>query len=164
METSWISIPNHANYSINIQGQVKNNTTGKLISVAVGKIGYYKVNLWSKNKYKTLYIHRILADIFLPKLNGKTFINHIDGNKLNNNLSNLEWCNAKHNSIEAIRIGLVPLGEKRKGSKLSNEDALTIYNLVHSGISRAVLSKMFGISKTQISQIKNKREWKHIHD
>ena len=66
----------------------------------LGKNGYYSVGLWKNNKEKRFSVHRLVALHFIPNPNNKPQVNHIDGNKLNNNASNLEWTtpseNAKH--------------------------------------------------------------------
>ena len=80
----------------------------KILKFKPKKNGYFVVTLRHKNiiKYKT--IHRIVAETFLPNPNNYPVVNHIDGNKINNNVSNLEWCTYKHNNQEAIRLGLTP--------------------------------------------------------
>jgi hypothetical protein len=64
--------------------------------------GYFTVSINSKNKC----LHRVLAECFLPKIDGKNCVNHKDGNKKNNELSNLEWCNPQENSRHAWDNGL----------------------------------------------------------
>ena len=59
-----------------------------------------------KINYKNMNIHRLVAKAFLENPNNYPVVNHIDGNKWNNNVNNLEWCTYKHNTNEAVRIGL----------------------------------------------------------
>lgn len=66
--------------------------------------GYRCVTLGRNN---ARMIHRIVAETFLPKLNDKNQVNHKDGNKLNNNLNNLEWCTQSENTIHAYKLGLI---------------------------------------------------------
>ena len=61
-----------------------------------------------KIKEQLIYLHRLLAICYLPNPNNYPIINHIDGDKRNNNLANLEWCTSAHNAQHAVRIGLVP--------------------------------------------------------
>lgn len=68
--------------------------------------GYICVGLWEGGKCKQRMLHRLVAEAFLPNLNNLPFVNHIDGNKRNNIVSNLEWCTAKENAQHAIRTGL----------------------------------------------------------
>jgi hypothetical protein len=76
---------------------------GRILKGWVQNTGYLTVSLKNK-KYS---VHRIIALTFLQKEKGKNIVNHIDGNKLNNNINNLEWCNYKHNFDEALRLNLI---------------------------------------------------------
>lgn len=69
-------------------------------------IGYFIVTLVNESERKNQFIHRLLAQYFLPNPNNKPQINHIDGNKQNNCLSNLEWVTAKENAQHAVQTGL----------------------------------------------------------
>jgi len=91
-------------YSIDEHGILLNLKTGKRITGTVATNGYRVVNLYDRSSKKDIqkYIHRLVCETFHgspPK--GKKFVNHKDGNKLNNHYLNLEWCNAKHNAIHA---------------------------------------------------------------
>ena len=101
-------------YQIDETGQVKRVDSGRVLKVAVGKNGYPVVSLWKNNKGQMKYIHRMLGEAFLPNddpLN-KTTINHIDGNKTNNDLSNLEWATPSENLKHAYDTGLKVVTEK----------------------------------------------------
>lgn len=76
--------------------------------------GYMIVTLCDgKGKRQNKRVHRLLMETFIPNPNNYPHINHIDGNKLNNSLDNLEWCSVKHNTQHAIQLGLMkPTGEK----------------------------------------------------
>ena len=76
---------------------------------------YLCVNLTNKGVGKNYKIHRLVALHFLPFVEGKTEVNHIDGNVLNNKLDNLEWCNRSENQKHAYNTGLQKI---RKGSEL----------------------------------------------
>ncbi len=79
---------------------------------SLATIGYRHVNLYKDGKYKTLYVHRILAETFLPNPNNYKYINHLDGNKDNNLLDNLEWCTQQENIRHAFKINLIPCRKK----------------------------------------------------
>jgi len=65
--------------------------------------GYMRVDLDNK---KMLAVHRLVAKAFIPNLEGKPQVNHIDGDKINNNVENLEWCTNQENQLHAVRMGL----------------------------------------------------------
>ena len=79
---------------------------GKILKQVINTKGYYYVNLSKKSKVQNIRVHRLVALVFLDNPNSYRCINHIDGNKLNNNVANLEWCTYSHNLKEAYRIGL----------------------------------------------------------
>lgn len=97
----------------------------KVLKPIIGKSGYKSV-IFSINGIRKQYdIHRLLAQYFIANENNKPDINHIDGNKLNNNLENLEWVTKSENNKHALRLGLriMPKGTnhyKHKNYKYSN--------------------------------------------
>ena len=76
------------------------------------KTGYYAVGLWKDNKQYLATIHSLLAETFIPNPNKYRCINHIDGNKENNSLENLEWCSNSHNVQHAYDTGLAKTNKK----------------------------------------------------
>ena len=84
-------------YEVSNYGRVRNKKTKKFITQHDNGKGYLFVTLWKNNKGKREYVHRLVAEIFLPKVEGKDLVNHIDGNTHNFNVKNLEWVNAKEN-------------------------------------------------------------------
>lgn len=78
-----------------------------------GKTGYMRVYMRqvSTNKRKDRYIHRLVAEYFLPPVEGKTHVNHIDSDRSNNHVDNLEWCNQKENNKHAMDYGYMTRDE-----------------------------------------------------
>lgn len=95
-------------YAISNLGNIKNIKTSKILKPEITNKGYKKVNLSINGKRQKFYIHRLVAMMFLENDNPdvKNNVNHKDGNKLNNNADNLEWCSSSDNQIHAIRTGL----------------------------------------------------------
>lgn len=101
----WKDIPNYKGYQVSNLGNVKNVNTEKILKGGI-KRGYREVILIKDNKRKYKLVHRLVAETFIPNMNDYPQVNHIDGNKLNNNISNLEWCTRSENMKHAYKIGL----------------------------------------------------------
>ena len=96
-------------YEISSYGRVKSfkvYQSGKILKPSPDLNGYLRLSLAKEGKNKYVNVHRLVAEAFLPRISGKTCVNHIDGNKANNRLDNLEWCTYSENIKHAIRTGL----------------------------------------------------------
>lgn len=108
-----------------------NNTRiskGKILKQIIKKTGYSQVVLYKNNIRKYISTHRIVAQAFIPNPNNKSCVNHIDGNKLNNNISNLEWCTHIENMNHAWQNGLV-VGKKVLMESLNNIPLLCFFSV-----------------------------------
>lgn len=79
----------------------------KIRKQIISKTGYYTCMLYKNGNKKLLKVHRLIAQAFIPNPNNYPIINHINGNKLDNNILNLEWCDYSHNNKEAHRLDLI---------------------------------------------------------
>lgn len=121
-------------YLISDNGQVYSNAKGKTmypLKTFTKPDGYLAVSLWNDsvmgNKIrKTLLVHRIVAETFIPNIDNKPTVNHIDGNKTNNNVSNLEWATPHEQEVHSFALGL---NYARKGEE-ANRAELT-WDIVH---------------------------------
>ena len=84
-------------YAITRDGKVWSYKSNKFLKHMLDKEGYHKVNLYKDKKMKTFRIHRLVAQAFIPNPKGLPQVNHIDEDKSNNYVENLEWCDAKYN-------------------------------------------------------------------
>lgn len=78
--------------------------SGKQLKFAKNQSGYMFFNFWLNGKRKTHVVHRAILKSFSPEPEGSPVVNHIDGNKENNSLDNLEWCSYSQNTNHAIKI------------------------------------------------------------
>ena len=130
------------------------------------KRGYYVVNL-NKNSIKTYpTVHRLVMLNFNPNDNSDIMqINHIDGNKLNNHIDNLEWCTAKENTIHAYNNGLAKFkdqdGIKNTSSKLTIEQVNEIRkNGKYDSYEN--ISKQYNVSRSTIENVLKNKTYKDI--
>ena len=123
-------------YYISDDGKVYSKISNKILSTCLDKYGYEKVRLISIDDKRHLYsVHRLVLENFNPIDNMNNLqVNHIDGNKLNNNLNNLEWVTGKENTLHAHKLGLCKpqYGEYNPCSKLKEYQVKEIIELLLS--------------------------------
>lgn len=101
-----IEIKDYPNYLVNRNGKVFSKKNNKFLSPNIHKTGYTKIVLCKDAKTKTFLVHRLVADAYLENRENKKTVNHINGIKTDNRLSNLEWANHSENIKHAFLIGL----------------------------------------------------------
>jgi hypothetical protein len=102
----WKDIPNYDNYEISNLANVRNKKTKYLFQSKSPKQRYIQISLSKNNKIKSYALHRLVAEVFVPNPENKLYVNHIDGNKRNNNADNLEWVTQTENMNHASSTGL----------------------------------------------------------
>lgn len=85
-------------YEVSSWGRVKNSRTGRVLKAGKDIYGYLFVNVYKNGKRTNYKVHRLVAQAFIPNPQNKPQVNHIDENKENNYVENLEWCTAKENN------------------------------------------------------------------
>lgn len=104
----WKEIPDYENiYSISDLGNVKSTYSNKILKPSSDRYGYVRFSATKNKKQKTLRIHRLVAELFIPNPLNLPQVNHIDGNKLNCAKSNLEWTTDSDNKLHAYANGLM---------------------------------------------------------
>jgi hypothetical protein len=165
MSAEWRDVAGYEGlYQVSSDGRVKSRK--KILSVRYNKLGYPVVVLWkSGEKPKNKLTHRLVAEAFIDHLEGKPHVNHIDGNKANNCVENLEWCTASENAIHAYQYGLTP---SRKGTgcgraKLDDDKVREIRKLLsNTELTQHQIATMFGVSRTSVAEIKTGVRWSHV--
>ena len=132
-------------YEVSDKGRVKGLKRNRILKNIVDSLGYVRVSLCKENKPKAHKIHRLVAEHFLKPSEYK-IVNHIDGNKENNSVENLEWCNASQNRKHACDTGLAA---KEEGRLIMCNETKEVYKGVMSA------ARHIGISHTMISSILN---------
>jgi len=128
MDEIWLPIADDENYEVSNYGNVRSikkviisefkNRFGNVVKrtatyksrlkkISVGSAGYYQTSIYVNSSIKkTVNVHRLVAEAFIPNPENKATVNHKDGNKANNNVFNLEWSTQKENNEHAFRTGL----------------------------------------------------------
>lgn len=127
----------------------------KILKAAADKDGYFRVVLQKNGEKKNKIAHRLVAQAFIPNPDNKPQINHIDGNKQNNRLSNLEWCTLAENRIHAFNTGLqfVHKGEKNHLSKSVKQLDKDTNKLIRMFGSTREAERETGINHSHISKV-----------
>lgn len=152
-------------YYINKKGELYTDDGKKRMKDCI-KNGYVKNSLILKdNTSKSFFRHRLVMLCFQPNSNAEQLqVNHKDGNKLNNSLENLEWCTNQENRIHAVQIGLAASlkGEENPASKLLEAQVIDIIHDLLDHIPYSQICKKYNCSKSTISAIKNKKNWRYL--
>lgn len=136
----------------------------RILKQAVNHNHYMQVMLCIDCKRINYVVHRLVAEAFIPNEENKPYVNHIDLNRSNNVVTNLEWCTQKENLQHAVRMGVSPKGERNSQAKLTREQVLEILKLSDTGIRSEKLGYMFGVSGRQVRNILNNIKWKHVKE
>ena len=138
----------------------------RIINPYRDKKGYLVYRLKCDNgKIKRYFAHRLVAIHFISNPENKPEVNHIDGNKENNCVNNLEWVTTRENINHAVENSLRGdfKGESNGYSKLTDGDVIKIKTmLLNNNLKQAEIAKIFNVSPSTISLIKRGKIWTHI--
>lgn len=144
---TFVKIDGFENYEVSNLGKVRNIKSGIMLKPKLNKNGYLRHCLSENNKQKFLYLHRIIATAFIDNPEKKPCVNHIDENKTNNDLSNLEWCSVRENNIHGTRIKRAAEKRSKKVIQLDlNDNVLNIFESMtqaeqETGVDASSISK-----------------------
>ncbi len=152
-------------YEVSTCGRIRSipraTTKGGILKPAIQPSGYCTVSLSKPGaKHATALVHRLVASAFLLNPEGYREVNHLDGNKQNNMLSNLEWTDHLGNSLHAFKLGLTnQTGSRNNAAKLTEVLAEEIRR---SPTRTRQLAKKYGVSDSTIRNIRRGAQWKHL--
>lgn len=163
-------------YQVSNMGQVRSldrfddrgrHLKGRVLAQSINTSGYLSFNPSIDGKANLKYTHRFVALAFIPNPDNLPQVNHMDGNKHNNHVSNLEWVTQKENINHAWDNGLIKnhSGENHALSKLTEDDVRFIrkhYNPDTTDFNQQALAEKFGVKKPTISKIVHRKTWKHV--
>lgn len=169
----WIDILGYENiYKISNLGRVKSLsrklntfrgyriTNERIMKPRKDKEGYLLVNLRLENVMTTFKIHRLVAIAFIPNPNNKPEVNHNDGDKTNNEYTNLIWSTSKENCHHKLQH----IKSTHKRFKLKANDVIFIrdFYIKNTNVSKQNLANLFNIKKSTLDNLLKNRIWKHV--
>ena len=162
----WKKCNINDNYIVSDDGFVKSIKTNKILKQKLDKDNYLSVNLsmGKRGTARQIFVHRLVAEAFIPNPENKSLVLHIDGNPVNNCVSNLKWVTPKENVKHSIKIGLKENdhGSLSCNSKLSPNEisyCRKMYQPRSKLYGCGALAKRFGVSKSTMSYILNNKTY-----
>ena len=153
----WKAVSGHSKYLVSNIGRIR-DPHGRINTPVKHRQGYLRVSVDGKD----LLVHRLVADTFLPNPEHKATVNHINANKADNRVENLEWATQSENNQHAVRLNLRPYTKKMwdratEGYKVSKRQVTSIKELYKSGVTQSELAEVFHISRAQVCRIVNNK-------
>lgn len=141
-------------YYVTSQGDVVNAKGNTLAYTVNKKTGYKTVSLWKNNKGSSKTIHRLVALTYLPNPNNLPEVNHIDGNKLNNQVNNLEWVTRSENMIHAYATGLAKQSKQTRRLDAPTYESLLERFLLGESMTALATEHSAGLARVTINMRK----------
>lgn len=154
-------------YTINSHGEVRHIFTNKVKSFHKNQSGYLMVNIYYNHKWHLVGVHRLVALTFIPNPYNKLEVNHIDGNKLNNDVTNLEWVTHQENVIHAVKTGLNPIrtGFNAAHNKYTIDQITNVINLLKIDASNmSKISRNTGVPIDTVFLIKIGKRYRDLSE
>ena len=149
-------------YSITTDGQIYSVRANRFLKPQMDKYGYLTTGLSKDGKRKFFLVHRLVATTYLPNIDNLPEVNHIDGDKANNKLENLEWCTPSDNLKHAFASGAkCNKGTNNPTSKLDEEKVREIRILLKIRNVKEI-SNIYGVVPGAIYNIKSGKSWNHV--
>lgn len=169
MSVSWKDIEGYeGRYQVSDTGLVRSLLHGepRVLKNTKTHQGYQRVGLaYGRSKQKKALVHRLVAKAFIPNRQTKPYVNHINGNKKNNQVSNLEWCTQSENVQHSYDTGLQVFvrGNEHFNSKLTENKVREIRKLWDTGLYlQKEIGIKFGVNQQTISRAIRGDCWGHV--
>lgn len=162
MNEIWKPVVGYEGYEVSNLGRVRSFKHGRerIMKLTSNGRGYMQLELCRNGEIKHHTVHRLVAQAFIPNPENKRDVNHIDGNKLNNHIENLEWATPHENNLHAYKTGLTPHGEDTYNAAFTNEQVEFIRSNP-GNLTGKQLAEMFGVGQTAISSIQRGKTYKN---
>ena len=176
----WKDIPNYeGSYQVSDMGRVRSvdrivtdkdgrvrKFKGRVLKLGVNISGYEYLTLSNGGRCNAKTVHRLVLGTFKPHVNMEHLeVNHMDGNKLNNHLTNLEWVTRLDNMLHAHGTGLINIkGERNPNAKFSKVDILEILERLDTGESQRDIALDYAVGCTTISNINAGYTWREVRE
>lgn len=153
------------NYSVNEEGKVKNDITDKELSPRVQQ-GYKHVTIYINKKPKSCRVHRLVATAFIPNIENKPYVNHLNGIRNDNRVENLEWVTPSENTQHAVDTGFFkPTREKQVVQYNLNGDKIAIYRSISDAARKTNSSVEKIVNCCQFTRkTHNEYQWRYKED
>lgn len=153
----WRNVENHPNYRISSEGRVKNKVTGKVLKGKIDTYGYPQVVLCENGVKQPALIHRLVAKAFVDGYDDDLQVNHIDGDKRNNNVENLEWVTRSENVCHAYSHGLM----RRSDKAGCRPKSVRVIETGEVFVSESECARVLGVKREGINACLNGRQLSH---
>lgn len=164
IEEIWLSLPKYSKYAVSNLGRIKSFKGGVsiLLKPTITR-GYYYAGLYSKGVQDRQRIHRLVAEAFIYNPDRKPYVDHIDGDKTNNNATNLRWVTQKENINFASARGTLSRGEKHWKAVLTEDIVKTIRRMGKTGkFTHAEIGRKLNCNRKTVTDIIRYKSWRHI--
>jgi hypothetical protein len=149
-------------YEVSSEGRVRNKR-GLLLKPRMSNCGYARVALSKKRAYTHISIHRLVLLTFVGCPADNMECRHLDGNRTNNRLSNLQWGTKLENAQDRISHGMQVRGARVAIAKLNDRKVQIVKWILARGVmSQQKIADLFGVAQTKISAIHTGQTWKHV--
>lgn len=167
--TLWRTVPGYPAYEVSVDGLVRRcqgfrcRRTHRVLVPFVRPNGYAQILLYQGGQRRRFVVHQLVALAFLgPKPSPQHEVAHLDGQRLNNHVSNLAWLlhseNERHKDLHGTRLR----GSQIGNAKLTEAQVVLIRQALAVGIRQCVLAQAYGVSDSTVSLIARAKTWRHV--